>query len=269
MGIGNKPIDDGNYLFTPEQKDAFIAKEPGSAPYFRRWLGSDEFLNGIERWCLVLKDLTPNQLAALPECRKRTESVRTFREKSGSGPTIALGATPRRFHVEFFPERSYLVVPKVSSEKRRFIPIGILEPDILASDLLMTVPDATLYHFGVLSSSAHNAWMRAVCGRLESRYRYSKDIVYNNFPWPAKPTTKKQQVIEAAAQEVLDARAMYPDSTLAQLYNLATMPAELVAAHAALDRAVDGAYGYKGGSADASRVQFLFEKYLQAGGDSQ
>ena len=269
MGIGNKPIDDGNYLFTPEQKDAFIAKEPGSAPYFRRWLGSDEFLNGIERWCLVLKDLTPNQLAALPECRKRTESVRTFREKSGSGPTIALGATPRRFHVEFFPERSYLVVPKVSSEKRRFIPIGILEPDILASDLLMTVPDATLYHFGVLSSSAHNAWMRAVCGRLESRYRYSKDIVYNNFPWPAKPTTKKQQVIEAAAQEVLDARAMYPDSTLAQLYNLATMPAELVAAHAALDRAVDGAYCYKGGSADASRVQFLFEKYLQAGGDSQ
>jgi hypothetical protein len=269
MGIGNKPIDDGNYLFTPEQKDAFIAKEPGSAPFFRRWLGSDEFLNGIERWCLLLKDATPNQLAALPECRKLTEAVRTFREQSGSGPTIALAATPRRFHVEFFPERSYLVVPKVSSEKRRFIPIGILSPDVLASDLLMTVPDASTYHFGVLSSSAHNAWMRAVCGRLESRYRYSKDIVYNNFPWPENPTAKKQQAIEEAAQEVLDARAMYPDSTLAQLYNLASMPTELVAAHAALDRAVDAAYGYKGGPADTSRVQYLFEKYLQAGGDAR
>jgi hypothetical protein len=161
------------------------------------------------------------------------------------------------------------VVPKVSSEKRRFIPIGILSPDVLASDLLMTVPDASTYHFGVLSSSAHNAWMRAVCGRLESRYRYSKDIVYNNFPWPENPTAKKQQAIEEAAQEVLDARAMYPDSTLAQLYNLASMPTELVAAHAALDRAVDAAYGYKGGPADTSRVQYLFEKYLQAGGDAR
>ena len=134
---------------------------------------------------------------------------------------------------------------------------------------MLLIPSATLYHFGVLSSSAHNAWMRTVAGRMKSDYRYSVKIVYNNFPWPEKPTEKQRQAIEAAAQAVLDARSLYPDSNLAQLYNLATMPAELVTAHAALDRAVDAAYGYKGGPADANRVQYLFEKYLQAGGDSQ
>ena len=269
MGIGNKPIDDGHYLFTPEQKADFVAAEPGSAPFFRRWLGSEEFLNGIERWCLLLKDVSPKELDQLPHCLERVAAVRKYREKSGSAPTIALAETPRRFHVEFFPKGNYLVVPEVSSEKRRYIPIGFLDSSILASNLLKTVPDATLYHFGVLSSSAHNAWMRTVAGRMKSDYRYSVKIVYNNFPWPEKPTEKQRQAIEAAAQAVLDARSLYPDSNLAQLYNLATMPAELVTAHAALDRAVDAAYGYKGGPADANRVQYLFEKYLQAGGDSQ
>ena len=269
MGIGNKPIDDGHYLFTPEQKADFIADEPGSAPFFRRWLGSEEFLNGIERWCLLLKDVSPKELDQLPHCLQRVAAVRKYREESGSAPTIALAETPRRFHVEFFPKGNYLVVPEVSSEKRRYIPIGFLDSSILASNLLKTVPDATLYHFGVLSSSAHNAWMRTVAGRMKSDYRYSVKIVYNNFPWPEKPTEKQRQAIEAAAQAVLDARSLYPDSNLAQLYNLATMPAELVTAHAALDRAVDAAYGYKGGPADANRVQYLFEKYLQAGGDSQ
>ena len=269
MGIGNKPIDDGHYLFTPEQKADFVAAEPGSAPFFRRWLGSEEFLNGIERWCLLLKDVSPKELDQLPHCLERVAAVRKYREKSGSAPTIALAETPRRFHVEFFPKGNYLVVPEVSSEKRRYIPIGFLDSSILASNLLKTVPEATLYHFGVLSSSAHNAWMRTVAGRMKSDYRYSVKIVYNNFPWPEKPTEKQRQAIEAAAQAVLDARSLYPDSNLAQLYNLATMPAELVTAHAALDRAVDAAYGYKGGPADANRVQYLFEKYLQAGGDSQ
>lgn len=264
MGIGNKPIDDSHYLFTPEEKAEFIKVEPGSAPHFRRWLGSEEFLNGIERYCLLLRDLTPNELSRLPECRKRVDAVREFRESSGSGPTIALAATPRRFHVEFFPESKYLAVPETSSERRRFIPIGFLDPSILASSLLRTVADATLYHFGVLSSSAHNAWMRTVAGRMKSDYRYSVKIVYNNFPWPAKPSEKHRLAIEAAAQGVLDARAKYQDSSLAQLYNLDSMPADLVTAHAALDRAVDAAYGYKGGPADAKRVQFLFEKFLQA-----
>ncbi|MFC7462308.1 class I SAM-dependent DNA methyltransferase [Hydrogenophaga defluvii] len=264
MGIGNKPIDDGNYLFTPEQKAEFIAAEPASAPFFRRWLGSEEFLNGIERWCLLLKDVSPNELAHLPECRKRIDAVRKFREKSDSRPTKALGATPRSFHVEFFPQGNYLVVPEVSSEKRRYIPIGFLDSTILASNLLKTVPDATLYHFGVLCSSAHNAWMRTVAGRMKSDYRYSVKIVYNNFPWPAQPTAKQRLAIETAAQAVLDARARYPDSSLAQLYNLSSMPAELVAAHAVLDKAVDSAYGYKGGHDDASRARYLFDQYLQA-----
>lgn len=264
MGIGNKPIDDGNYLFTPEEKEAFIAAEPGSAPYFRRWLGSDEFLNGIERWCLLLKDVAPNELSRMPESRKRIEAVRAYREATGSAPTIALAATPRRFHVEFFPQSNYLAVPEVSSEKRRYIPIGFLDHAILASNLLKTVADATLYHFGVLSSSAHNAWMRTVAGRMKSDYRYSVKIVYNNFPWPADPTDKQRLAIENAAQAVLDTRAKYQESTLAQLYNLATMPADLVTAHAALDRAVDLIYGYKGGLGDAGRVQHLFDLYLSA-----
>lgn len=264
MGIGNKPIDDGNYLFTPEQKAEFIAAEPGSAAFFRRWLGSEEFLNGIERWCLLLKDATPNELARLPECRKRIDAVRKYREDSDSGPTIALGATPRRFHVEFFPQGNYLAIPEVSSEKRRYIPIGFLDSSILASNLLKTIPNATLYQFGVLSSSAHNAWMRTVAGRMKSDYRYSVKIVYNNFPWPVKPNEKQRQTIEIAAQAILDTRARYPDSTLAQLYNLASMPSDLVAAHTALDRAVDAAYGYKGGPADSSRVQYLFDRYLVA-----
>ncbi|MFZ7311404.1 class I SAM-dependent DNA methyltransferase [Comamonas jiangduensis] len=263
MGIGNKPIDDGNYLFTPEQKAAFIATEPGSAPYFRPWLGSEEFLNGIERWCLLLKDVPPNELAKLPECRKRIDAVRKFREKSDSKPTIALAATPRRFHVEFFPHGNYLVIPEVSSEKRRYIPIGFLESGILASNLLKIVPDATLYHFGVLSSSSHNAWMRTVAGRMKSDYRYSVKVVYNNFPWPESPTNKQRQAIETAAQAVLDARSKYPDSNLAQLYNLSSMPVELVAAHSALDRAVDVAYGYKGDPADANRARYLLDLYLQ------
>ena len=263
MGIGNKPIDDGNYLFTPDEKAAFIKAEPGSRPYFRRWLGAEEFLNGIERWCLWLGDASPAELAALPECRKRVEAVRKFRAASKSAPTRAIAATPRRFHVEFMPRGNYLAVPEVSSEKRRFIPIGFLKPAILASNLLRTVPSATLAHFGIVSSSLHNAWMRTVAGRLKSDYRYSIHIVYNNFPWPQNVSDQQRSLIEAAAQAVLDVRASFSDSTLAQLYNPDTMPAELVKAHAALDRAVDAAYGYKGGKDDASRVAFLFKLYQQ------
>ncbi len=263
MGIGNKPIDDGNYLFTPDEKAAFIKAEPGSRPYFRRWLGAEEFLNGIERWCLWLGDASPAELAALPECRKRAEAVRKFRAASKSAPTRAIAATPRRFHVEFMPRGNYLAVPEVSSERRHFIPIGFLKPAILASNLLRTVPNATLVHFGIVSSSFHNAWMRTVAGRLKSDYRYSIHIVYNNFPWPQDASDHQRSLIEAAAQTVLDARASFSDGTLAQLYNPDTMPASLTKAHAALDRAVDAAYGYKGGKDDASRVAFLFKLYQQ------
>ena len=264
MGIGNKPIDDGNYLFTPAEKDAFVAREPASEKFFRRWLGADEFLNGIERWCLWLGDALPSDLSKLPECRKRIDAVQKFRLNSKSKPTQALAATPRRFHVEFLPtEGNYLAVPEVSSERRKFIPIGFLPASIMASNLLRAAPCATFYHFGILSSLMHNAWMRTVAGRLESRYRYSINIVYNNYPWPQNPSDKQRQAVEAAAQGVLDARALYPQATLADLYDPLTMPAELVKAHTALDRAVDTAYAYKGGKDDASRAAYLFAQYQQ------
>ncbi|MFZ4700088.1 MAG: class I SAM-dependent DNA methyltransferase [Candidatus Methylumidiphilus sp.] len=260
MGIGNKPIDGGNYLFTPEDKDIFIAKEPGSAQFFRRWLGADEFLNGYERWCLWLGEAEPDVLKQLPLCKERVAAVRKLRANSKSAPTQKLADTPRRFHVEFMPDKPFLVIPEVSSERRRYIPIGFFEPDTLASNLLRVVSNATRYHFGVLSSSMHNAWMRTVGGRLKSDYRYSVNIVYNNFPWPT-PTETQIKATETQAQAVLDARAAHPASTLADLYDPLTMPVELAKAHAQLDKAVDAAYGYPGGKDDAARVAFLFELY--------
>ena len=308
IGIGNKPIDGGHYLFTTEQRDAFIAKEPASAKWFRRWLGSDEFINGWERWCLWLGDCPPAELRAMPECMKRVEAVKQLRLASKSAPTRKLAATPTRFHVENIPIDNYLVIPEVSSERRAFIPIGFMSPETLCSNLVKIVPHATLYDFGIVTSTMHMAWTRAVCGRLESRYRYSAGIVYNNFPWPAleplspqergwgegtnsaatkthtepssgaarhllpegEGNSKHRTATEHAAQAVLDARAQFPDATLADLYDPLTMPPALVKAHAALDKAVDAAYLAAEKSAgrkppklttDAERVAFLFQRY--------
>jgi len=260
MGIGNKPIDGGNYLFSTEERDVFLSKEPQAARFFRRWVGAEESLNGIDRWCLWLGDTPPQELRALPEVMKRIDAVRKFRLGSKSGPTQKLAETPTRFHVEFRPKAPYLLVPSVSSERREFVPIGFMSPEVIASNLVLTIPNATLYHFAILNSTLHNAWLRAVGGRLESRYRYSASIVYNNFPWP-EPTEAQRAAIEAAAQSILDARARYPDATLADLYDPLTMPPELRRAHQANDRAVDAAYGYKGERADAPRVAFLFDLY--------
>ncbi len=262
IGIGNKPIDGGNYLFTGEEKEVFLKVEPGAKKWLRRWIGSHEFINGYERWCLWLGDCPPNELRRMPEALKRVDAVRAFRLASKSLPTRKLADTPTRFHVENMPIGNYLIVPKVSSERRAFIPIGFMEAETLCSDLVFIVSNATLYHFGTLSSTMHNAWMRAVCGRLKSDYRYSAGIVYNNFPWP-QSTDGQISAIETAAQGVLDARAKYPASTLADLYDPLAMPPELVKAHKALDRAVDAAYGKKGFSSDAERVSFLFERYQE------
>ena len=190
IGIGNKPIDGGNYLFSEEEKDEFVKKEPASEKYFRKWIGSDEFINRYFRFCLWLGACSPAELRKMPECLKRVEAVRSFRLASKSAQTQKLADMPTRFHVENMPQGDFIVIPKVSSEKRRYIPIGFMNADTFASDLVFVFPSATLYHFGILTSSVHMAWMRAVCGRLEMRYRYSKDIVYNNFPWPRKDTWK-------------------------------------------------------------------------------
>jgi hypothetical protein len=260
IGIGNKPIDGGNFLFTDAQRELFVATEPESSSHFRRWVGADEFINGTVRWCLWLGDVQPHELRAMPHCMKRVEAVRRYRLKSPSAPTQRLAATPTRFHVEFLPATSYLLVPRHSSETRDYIPIGFMAPDVLCGDANLAIADATPYHFAVLSSTMHNAWMRAVCGRLKSDYRYSASVVYNNFPWP-EPNEAQRQAIEGTAQAILDARAQHPGATLADLYDPRTMPAELRKAHAATDKAVDAAYGYKGDKADAARVAYLFKRY--------
>lgn len=262
IGIGNKPIDGGHFLFTPEEKSAFLKLEPQAKKWFRRWIGADEFINGYDRWCLWLGDCPPNELRQMPEAMKRVESVRDVRLASKSAPTQKLAATPTRFHVENIPDAPYLVIPEVSSERRAFVPIGFMQPDTLSSNKVRILPHATLYHFGILTSTMHMAWTRAVCGRLESRYQYSVTIVYNNFPWP-DTADKHHATIETAAQAILDARALYPESSLADLYDPRSMPPELVKAHATLDKAVDAAYQYKGGKDDATRVAFLFERYQQ------
>jgi hypothetical protein len=260
MKIGNKPIDDGQYLFTTEERDAFIVHEPASAKWFRCWLGADEFLNGYERWCLWVGDCPPSELRAMPKVMKRVQAVRKYRLDSPSPPTQKLAETPTRFHVEFIPSTPYLLVPSVSSERRKYVPIGFIGADVIASNATLIIPNATLYEFSLLTSTFHMAWMRAVSGRLKSDYRYSASLVYNNFPWP-DPTDKQKQAIEATGQAILDARAEFPDATLADLYDPFTMPTALLKAHQANDKAVDAAYGYKGGKEDAPRVAFLFDLY--------
>jgi hypothetical protein len=261
IGIGNKPIDDGNYLFLPDEKEEFLKREPGAKKWFRRWLGSAEFINGWERWCLWLGDCPPNELRAMPEAMKRVEAVRKFRLASKSRPTQVIASKPTRFHVENMPDSTFLVVPKVSSERRRYIPIGFMQPETLISDLCFLIPDATEYHFGILSSAMHMAWVRLVCGRLKSDYRYSNKLVYNNYPWPESASEKQKAGVETKAKAVLDARAAFPDSSLADLYDPLTMPAKLSKAHAELDRAVDACYRAKAFDTDRERVEFLFGLY--------
>lgn len=240
---GNKPIDNGSYLFEDEEYQDFIKREPNSKKWFRRWYGSDEFINNKVRYCLWLGDCPPNELRKMPECMKRVEAVRKFRLASKSPGTVKLADTPTRFHVETMPESDCLIMPLTSSEKRRYVPIGFIKPDALASNLVTVVLQATIFDFGVLTSNVFMAWMRAVCGRLKSDYRITKDNVYNNFPWP-NPTPEQKAKIEQTAQAILDARALYPDSSLADLYDEVAMPPELRKAHQANDRAVMQAYGF-------------------------
>jgi hypothetical protein len=261
IGIGNKPIDDGNYLFTEEEKKDFLKKEPQTAPYFRRWLGADEFLNGYHRHCLWLGDCSPAELQKMPEAMKRIEAVKEFRLASKSAPTRKIADTPTRFHVENMPADEYVLISRVSSERRLYLPVGYIDAKTLTSDSALILVGAKLYHFGILTSLMHNAWMRTVCGRLKNDYRYSAGIVYNNFPWPEKPTEKQKQAIEAAAQSVLDARAQFTESTLADLYDPLTMPPVLLKAHQQLDKVVDAAYGKTNFTTEAQRVAFLFELY--------
>ena len=261
--FGSMPNDGGHLLLSPAEKEELIAREPKAARWLRRLLGSEEFINGRERWCLWLAGISPEELRTMPAILERVEAVRRYRLASSRATTRELAATPTLFGEIRHPvSGQYLLIPRVSSERRSFIPIAILSADVVSTDANLIIPHATLYHFGVLSSTLHMAWVRAVCGRLESRYRYSAGIVYNNFPWP-EPTDPQHQAIATAAQGVLDARARFPGATLADLYDPLTMPPELVKAHRQLDRAVDAAYGKTAFANEADRVAFLFERYRQ------
>ena len=265
IGIGNQPIDGGNYLFTPQQRDEFLKREPAAEEFFRLWFGADEFIKRRERWCLFLRDASPVQLSKLPLCRERIEAVRQFRLSSKRAATLKLARTPTRFQVENFPQRDFILIPSVSSENRDYIPMGFMPPTILVSNLCLIVRDATHYHLGILMSRMHNAFVRAVCGRLESRYRYSKDIVYNNFPWPQCDAMREK--IAAAAKEVLDVRKRFmdadPECSLGILYMPDTMPPDLLFAHEKLDALVDKAYGLSPSCTDADRVAHLFKLYAE------
>ena len=266
MGIGNKPIDGGYYLFTKDEMDAFLKKEPQAAKYFRPWYGAEEFINGKERFCLWLGDCTQSELFALPECLKRVQAVRDYRLASKSAGTRKIADKPTRFHVENIPEGNYLLIPQTSSENRRYIPIGFMSPNSLSSNATRIVPNATLYHFGVLTSIVHMAWMRVVTGRLKSDYQYATNIVYTNFPWPEKGADDKslESRISSTAQAILTARAKYPDCTFAQMYGekMYLFP-ELVAAHEANDRAVLAAYGLKPDTPEPEIVAHLFKLYAE------
>lgn len=259
---GNQLTDGLNFVIEACDVDDFILKEPNSKKYIKRLIGADEYINNKPRFVLWLKDCQPQELKNMPLVIERVERVRKWRLESKDIAARRIADTPTLYREMNNPE-SFVVIPVVSSERRKYVPIGFMDNNTIASNAVLIMPDATLYEFGVLTSIMHMTWMKYVCGRLESRYRYSKDIVYNNFPWADKPTDKQIENVKQKAQNVLDIRAKYPDCSLAILYNPETMPADLVKAHSELDRAVDACYGKKSFTSELERMEFLFNLYEQ------
>ena len=260
---GSSPIDDGNLLLTIEEKEEYLVKEPQGAKFLRPFMMGKDFINRKPRWCFWLVGAPPAELKACPILMKRIEATRNFRMRSSKAATVQSAATPTLFGEMRPCDSDYVAIPKVTSENRRYIPIDYLNAEVIAGDKLFQMPNASLYHFGVLMSNVHMAWMRAVCGRLKSDYSYSNTIVYNNFPWP-KPTKEQKAKIEKTAQAILDARALYPDSSLADLYDELTMPVELRKAHQENDRAVMQAYGFPIKTMTESQcVAELFKMYQE------
>lgn len=285
MAFGSKPTDGGHLLLSKEEADAIRENDLIATKYIRRFLGAEEFINNLARFCLWLKNSTASDRKASPAIQNRMQAVKIMRLASPKIPTQKQAETPYLFAEDRQPTTAFLAIPKTSSERRTRIPIDFLSQEIIIASEIFSVENATLYHFGILCSVFHNAWMRTVCGRLKSDYRYSNTIVYNNFPWPSSPSDKQKNAIETAAQAVLDARLaeekrcaeQQQKCSLATLYAPGNMPADLVKAHAQLDKAVDAAYGYKpalsraegGGKDDAARVAFLFQRYQELVAPSQ
>ena len=261
MQWGNKPTDGGHFILSQQEKQELIAQEPGAEKFIRPYMSGGDFINGIERYCLWLKDADPSELKKLPLVSKRIQAVKDERLKSKAASTRKYADMPTLFRQISQPDTAYLAVPEVSSERRMYIPIAYVSKEVICSNTLQFVPSATLYHFGVLTSLMHMDWMRYVCGRLESRYRYSNTLVYNNFPWPLNPTPAQVKAIEEKAQAVLDARAQFSGNTLADLYDPLTMPPALLKAHQALDKAVDSAYRKQPFASERERIEYLFGLY--------
>jgi hypothetical protein len=262
MSNGSKPVDGGNLILSDEELSELLKSEPAAKAYIRNFIGSVEFINGGIRWCLWLQGVSPAVLRTLPQTLNRIEGVREMRLNSKKAQTKKDAAFPSLFAEIRQPTTPYLAIPEVSSENRKYIPMAFLEPSVICSNKIQFVPNASPYSFGILTSAAHMAWMRTVGGRLKSDYSYSAKLVYNTFPWPT-PTGPQKQIVEKAAQAVLDARAQFSDSTLADLYDPRTMPPTLAKAHESLDRAVDKAYRTQGFQNERERIEYLFKLYEQ------
>jgi hypothetical protein len=261
MVYGSKPTDGGHLIIEDAEHAKFLEENEACSKYVRPFRGSVEFINGLKRWCLWLDEADPTAIRACPGVLSRIESVKAFRTASPKAATRKDAATPTLFAEPRQPLSNYLLVPSVSSERRRYIPIGFMDASVVASNLVFVVPDADLWMFGILNSAMHMTWTRTTCGRLKSDYRYSNKLVYNNFPWPMEATEEQKAKVEELAQGVLDARALFPGSTLADLYDPLAMPPALAKAHEALDRAVERCYRKEPFESDRQRVEYLFALY--------
>jgi hypothetical protein len=258
MRFGNMPNDDGNLLLTDDEKRTLLDDVPEARPFVREILSSNEYLNGEKRWCLWLTDASPQEIRGIPEINRRVIAVRKYREQSDRPATNKLADFPSLFGEIRQPSSSYVLIPRHSSESRRYIPMSYFTPEYIVSDSCLFLADASLFHFGVLSSGMHMAWVRQVCGRIKSDYRYSASLVYNNFPWPQDLTSKSLRSVEEGAQGVLAAKAEYKSSTPAELYDPIAMPPKLMNAHTNLDRAVERCYRVQPFVSDRQRVEYLF-----------
>jgi len=263
MCFGNQPRDGGHFVISPEEREEIVSKNDGAEKFLRPYMGAEEFIKGKKRWCLWLNHATPAEIKHSPTLYAKVKAVQEMRLASRAKTTNGYAKVPHLFAQMTQPEGAdYIIVPAVSSERRKYIPMGFMPANVVSSNAVQIIPNATLYHFGILESNVHMAWMRAVCGRLKSDYRYSKDVVYNNFPWPT-PTAEQKAKIEQSAQAILDARALYPDSSLADLYDPTLMPKELLQAHRQNDRAVMAAYGFSTKMTESECVAELFKRYAE------
>lgn len=261
MAFGNMPLDGGNLIIDDSEKKEFLLQEPKAKPYVLPLISAREFLNNKKRWCLWLENINPNELRQMPTVLKRVEGVKQFRLASKRKSTNQRAITPSLFGENRQPKTEFIVVPRVSSENRKYIPMGFFDCNNIVSDTMLFIPNGTIYNFGVLMSEMHMTWVKYTCGRLKSDYRYSKDVVYNNYPWANEVSEKNKKKVEDKAKNVLDVRAEFPDSSLADLYHQLTMPPKLAKAHLELDKAVDLCYRSQSFKDENTRIEFLFELY--------